>query len=81
MKPFFIEIQNFWALADKLGRLILEHLGYFWPNYQYPFWYGESLVHVLYYSTIISTKKLPKPLDPYPKYLFGIGICIWAAKN
>jgi hypothetical protein len=20
MKPFFIEIQNFWALADKLGR-------------------------------------------------------------
>ena len=22
-----------------------------------------------------------KPLYPYPKYLFGIGIWIWAAKN
>ena len=26
MKPFFIEIQNFWAQADKLGRLIVGHL-------------------------------------------------------
>ena len=23
----------------------------------------------------------PKPLYPHPKYLFGIGIQIWAAKN
>jgi hypothetical protein len=34
IKPFFIEIQNFWAWADKLGRLIFRHLGYYWPNYQ-----------------------------------------------
>ena len=29
MKPFLIEIQNFWAWADKLGKQILWHLGYF----------------------------------------------------
>ena len=29
MKPFFIEIQNFWAWADKLGKKILGHL-FFW---------------------------------------------------
>jgi hypothetical protein len=27
MKPFFVEIQNFWDWADKLGRQILGHLG------------------------------------------------------
>jgi hypothetical protein len=55
MKPFFIEIQNFWTWADKLGRCILGH---FRPNYQHSFWYSESLVHVFHNSTIISTKKL-----------------------
>ena len=39
MKPLFIEIQNFWAWANKMGRKILGHLGYFRPNYQQPFWY------------------------------------------
>jgi hypothetical protein len=58
MKPFFIEIQNFWAWADKLGRKILGHLGYFWPNYRHAFWYSESLVHVFHYSIIISIKNL-----------------------
>ena len=50
-------------------------------NYQHPFWYCESLVHVFHYSTIVSTKT--KPLYPHPKYLFGIGIWIWiwTAKN
>ena len=43
MKPFFIEIPNFLAWADNLGRLILGHLGYFWPIYQHPIWYCESL--------------------------------------
>ena len=56
MKPFFIEIPNFWAWTDKLGRSILGNLGYFWPNYQHTFWYCESLAHVFHYSTIISTK-------------------------
>ena len=31
MKPFSIEIHNFWAWADKLG-----HLGYFRPIYKLP---------------------------------------------
>ena len=37
MKPFFIEIPNFWAWADNLGRYVLGHLGYFRPIYQHPF--------------------------------------------
>jgi hypothetical protein len=35
--------------------------GVFWgilSDFQHPFWYSESLVHVFHYSTIISTKKL-----------------------
>ena len=56
MKPFFIEVQTFWAWADKLGEQILRHLRYFPSSYQHPFWYSESLVHVFHYSTIISTK-------------------------
>ena len=73
MKPFFIEIQYFWAWADNLGRWIVGHLGYFRPNYrsQHPFWYSESLVHYFYKKT--------EPLYPHPKY--GIGIWIWAANN
>ena len=58
MKPFFIEIQNFWAWEDKQGKQIMWRLGYFRPNYQHPFWYSESLAHVFHYSIIISTKKL-----------------------
>ena len=56
VKPFFIEVQNFWACTDKLVRYILGHLGYFRPNNQHPFGYRESHVHVFHYSTIISTK-------------------------
>jgi hypothetical protein len=70
MKPFFIEIQNFWAWADKLGRYILGHLGYFWPNYQHPFWYSESMLSI--YQSFFLQKA--RPLYPHPKYLFGIGI-------
>jgi hypothetical protein len=72
MKPFFIKISNFSAWADNLGWLIW---GYFRPIYQHPFWYCESLVHVFhYFHSIISSY-------PNPKYLFGIWIWIWAAKN
>ena len=45
----------------------MGHLGYFWPNYEHPFWYSESLVHVFHYSTIISTKKLS------PNIVLGLG--------
>ena len=54
--------------ADKFWGIFR----YFRPNYQQPFWYSESLVHVFHYSTIISTKNM-KPLYPHPKYTFGIG--------
>ena len=33
MKPFFIEMENFLAWTDILGRQILGHLGYFRLNY------------------------------------------------
>ena len=49
------------AWADKLGRQILGHLGYFRPNYQQPLWYSEFLVHAFHYSTIISTKVIRIP--------------------
>ena len=42
MKPVFIEITNFWAWADNLGRYILGHWGYFWPIYQHPFCYIQK---------------------------------------
>jgi hypothetical protein len=41
MKPFFIEIQNFWAWADKLGRKFWVIWGIFGQTYQDPFWYSE----------------------------------------
>ena len=56
-RELFSKISNFWAWADILGWNCLRHLGYFRPNYQPPFWYCESLVHVFHYSTIISTNK------------------------
>ena len=43
MKPFFIEVPNLWAWADKF-------LGYFRPNYQHPFWYNESIVLVFIFN-------------------------------
>jgi hypothetical protein len=52
MKPFFIEIPKVWAWADKFWGIF----GIFRPNYQHPFWYRESLVHIFYHSPIISTK-------------------------
>ena len=41
--PQTTEIQHFWAWADKLGIW-----GYFRPNYQHPFWYSGTLVHVFH---------------------------------
>ena len=63
MKPFFTNIQNFWDLEDKFVRKKIlgiwpAGVKYFWPNYEHPFWFSESLLHVFHYSTIISTKKL-----------------------
>ena len=65
MKPFVIEIQNFWAWADKF----LGIWGYFRMNYQHLFWYNESFVHVFHCSTIISTK--------IPVFISTFQIFIW----
>jgi hypothetical protein len=59
-----------------LGRHILGHLGYFWPNYQHPSWYMLRTVSPLSMFSLIQHLFLQKTkrLYPHSKYLFGIGI-------
>ena len=78
-RAFFQKSRTFGLGQTSWAEMFLRHLGYFWSDYQYPFWYCDILVKVFHYSTIISTKT--KPLYPTPNYLFGSGIWIWAAKN
>jgi hypothetical protein len=61
--------------ADKLWGI----WGIFRPNYQHHF----GTVSPLSIFSIIQPLFLQKtkPLDPHPKYLFGIGVSLWAAKN
>jgi hypothetical protein len=68
MKPFFIEIQNFWAWADKFlgiwcifGQTISTHFGIVSPLSMF------SIIQPLFLQRT-------KPLYPDPKYLFGIAI-------
>jgi hypothetical protein len=73
MKPFFIQIQNFWAWADKLGRQIGQTN---WADKSRTISTHFGTVNLLSMFTIIQPLFLqkPKPLYPHPKYLFGIGI-------
>ena len=48
-ESFILKIPKFWAWADKLGRKIWGHLGYFRTIYQHPFWDCGFLVHVFHY--------------------------------
>ena len=75
MKPFFIEIQNFWAWADTFWGI----WGIFCQTISTHF----GRVSPLSMISIIQPLFLQKttPLYPTPKYLFGSGIWIWAAKN
>ena len=77
MKPFFIEIPNFWAWADKFwgiwdifGQFISPHFGTVSPLSMF------SINQPLFLQKT-------KHLYPNHKYLFGIGILIliWTAKN
>ena len=83
IKPFSIEIQN--VFGFELGQTNwAKKLWDIWSILS-PFWYSESLVHVFHYSTkyhltSISKKKLSLYIH-IQKYLFGIGVWIWAAKN
>jgi hypothetical protein len=75
MKPYIIEIPNFWAWADKFwgiwsifGRYISTHFGTVSPLSMF------SINQPLFLQ-----KNMPLSLNH--KHLFGIGIKIWAAKN
>ena len=75
MKPFFIEIQNLWAWADKFwgiwgffGQTISTHFGTVSPLSIF------SIIQPL-------IQQQTKPLYPNLKYLFGIRIRILAEKN
>ena len=72
---FVIEIPKFWAWVDKFwsnwgifGWTISTHLGTVSPLSMF------SIIQPLFL-------KKTKSLYPHPKYLFGIGIRIWVAKN
>ena len=43
MKPFFIEIQNFWALADKLGTILALWIPCPWENVAGSFSYKKLM--------------------------------------
>ena len=67
MKPFFIEIQNFWAWADKFwsncgifGHFISSHFGTVSPLSMF------SIIQPLFLQRT-------KPLYPNPKYFLGLG--------
>ena len=78
-EPFFIEIQNFLALADKLADKFLGILGICGPTISTHFCTVSPLSMFSIIQPVFLQKT--KPLYPNPKYLFGIGIWIWAAKN
>jgi hypothetical protein len=69
MKPFFIEIQNFWAWADKLGRQIgvlsVEPLAPILVQ-SVPCPCFSLFNHYLY-------KKLSLYTYPHPNYYLGLG--------
>ena len=78
-EAFFIETPNFWAWAGNLGRYILGHLGYFLANLSAPIlvlWVPCPCFPLINHYVC---KKLSLYLNI--KYLFGIGIWIWATKN
>ena len=65
MKPFFIEMPNLWACQTNYADKFLGILA------------EPILVQWVCFAFLQKTK----PLYPNPKYLFGIWIWIWAAKN
>ena len=78
MKPFLTEI-NFLAWEDKLGHKFWGIWGIFGQTISTHF----DTVSPLSMFSVIQPLYLQKtkPLYPHPKYFFGIGILIWAAKN
>ena len=65
MKTFFIESQKLLCLGRQIGPInisafgvLLAKLSATISNYQQPFWYNESLVHVFHYSTMGTLKSV-----------------------
>ena len=59
---------EFWGIWGTFGRTISTHFGAVSPLSMF------SIIQPLFLQKT-------KPLYTHPKYLFGIGIWIWAAKN
>ena len=70
MKTFFIEIQNFWAWADKLAGKFLGIWGIFDQTISTHFG-TVSPLFMLSINQPLFLQKKTKPLYPNPKYLFG----------
>ena len=66
MKPFFIEIPNFWVWTD--GRYILGDLGFIST------YFGTVSPLSLFSINQPLFLQETEPLYPNPKYSFGIGI-------
>ena len=76
IKPFFHWNTELLGLGRQIGQINSEAFGVF-SNISTHF--GSMKPLSMFSKTIISTKT--KPSYPHPKYLFGIEIWIWAAKN
>ena len=53
-EAFFHRNPEIFGSDRQIGQINSGAFGVFSPNYQHPFWYSESIVHVFHYSTIIS---------------------------
>jgi hypothetical protein len=71
MKPFFIEIQNFWAWTDKLGDKFWVIWGIFGQTISIHFGTVSSLSMFSIIQPLFLQKSKPLYQHPNP---FGIGI-------
>ena len=60
-KPFFI-FPELLGLGRQIRQINAEDLVYFWPSYQHPLWYSESVVQVF----------IIQPLFPHKKIVFKL---------
>ena len=78
VKPFFYRNPKLLGLDRQFGQIHFGAFGLFSAN---SFWYCESLVHVFHFHQPLFLQKTKPLIYQNPKYLFGIGIWIWVAKN
>ena len=67
MKPFFVEIPNFWAWADELWD-IWDIFGWFISTH-----FGTVIPLSMFSINQPLFLQKAKPLYPHPKYLSGLG--------